>query len=152
MKQKEIASAISSVDLKLSKKGLIDLGGQLCIEEMEGGYIDALDRFAQIKQMTNILKGYEQAVKDYVLAQLENEDNGKAQRGNVTIETSSTGDRLDYSQDPRWVAIEAQRKAIEEQLKTVRKGIVVVDQETGEFVPKIGLKTIGKITPKATIK
>lgn len=148
---KEIAIAISSIDVGLSKQGLISIGEKLCTAEMEGGYIDAIDRLAQIKQMGLILSGYEKLLKPYVLTALEREDNHEAKRGRVNTTQANTGDRLSYKDDEKWRQCQKTLKDREDQLKQSFKGMNIIDDD-GEVVPKVSISTYGSITPKVTIK
>ena len=150
-KTNSITKAMTGIDLNLDKKGLNALGKTLCTDEMNEGYADPLDRLAQVKQMQEILKGYEAELKPHALDKLSYEDNHKCLRGRAHIEQANTGDRLNYKGDPKYVELVKAVKFREEQLKNVFKGMQIVDED-GEEVPKIKVSTFGSITPKVTIK
>jgi hypothetical protein len=57
----------------------------------------------------------------------------------AVLEAAETGTKYDYSQNPKWVELKNQedeisekRKEIEDILKTIPAGKVLVDEETGE--------------------
>lgn len=148
----DLIQTINEIDLDLNKAALKEKGTLLAITQAETGMIDPLEHYAKVKQMQELLGAYLEGMKDYALTALEYEDESQAKRGHVILNKTSSGDRLDYVSDPIWKGIDTRRKAREEQLKIVFKGNILVDDSTGEVVPKIKVKTFGKTTIRATLK
>jgi hypothetical protein len=139
------------LDTQLSKE-LINSEAERIIQSLENGEIDPLKAYV-------IVKYYEKLI-DQIKAKLESEARGEAykyEKGasvfGATIGISSTGQRLDYDSDTVYSELKSKVKAREDLLKTAFKmKESILDEETGEIVPKVPLKSPAKETLVITIK
>ena len=153
MKSEIILKAINAGDLNLPKKELKALGVELATTLADEGFVNLIKSYAQARQLNEFLGSYLDGLKDHVLEALEHEDKGKSQQGLVLVETSTSPSRIDYMQDVIYADLHNMLKKREEQLKAAKKSSdIMVDGLTGEEIPSLGLKVVGKTIVKATLK
>ena len=107
-------------------------------DQVREGYIDPISisvrAAAMISFCEELRKEIEPTVTDLLVKTKE-----AATWGGATIEAAEVGTKYDYSGNDEWVrlkeeeaAIADKRKAIEEKMKKIPQGQVLVDEETGD--------------------
>jgi hypothetical protein len=130
----------------------------LVIEETleKGTPIELAEKIAATENLIKVIKD-NQRFTDYVKEELA-KNSGKVTTGSgARIEEMEAGVKYDYSANTEWVelmleenAIAKKRKALEERLKAIPAGKLLVDEETGETL--IGPAKSSKTTYKVTLK
>ena len=126
------------------------------INSIEEGLTDPLLIAAQLKKLEDLHKSLKSKCSDYIVNDLY-QYGGTSQMG-YKIEKFTTGERLDYSHNEDWLAIEnakkeltERQKPIEEKMKLAyKKGFTIIDDETGEVYEPAKYKSGGKDTFKVT--
>lgn len=136
MKQENI-NALVITNLIPSKTSCEQIANHIATVVKDGKVnpIDALIRLTAIEQTVTMAK---EAIKLDVLFELD-KYRGGADINGTSVKTQETGVKYDYSVNEKWVdldqqikALTEQRKAIEEVVKKIPPGKLMVDEETGE--------------------
>lgn len=135
--------------LNLNKKGLEELGKQQADEVMEAGYHDAVALLVASKKLSTYVDAFNKALKSKALDELTAQTGGLTAH-NAKVEIMNTGNKLDYMEDSVYANLKAQLDARAALLKLAQKQ-KIADVETGEEIPKVGIKTFGALTPKVTL-
>jgi hypothetical protein len=119
------------------------------IARMATNAVDGVLEKGNVLQIAEVLSGMEAFIKavkadprfpEYVREELAKHPKGKYESASgAKIELKETGTSYDYSHNPQWVELNSQeaaiaekRKALEERLKKIPAGTVLVDEESGE--------------------
>jgi len=152
-KSTNISTVINQLDLNVSKAEIKQIYSDLVKDEAERGFTDMKKLYIKLGIHAEGLKAALLECKESALNELEFQDNGKFQIGNCTLETMNSGDKLDYEKDPIFKQINQELHERQKLLKmSKRTKAIIVDEITGEEVPKVPVKTPGKITAKLTFK
>lgn len=107
--------------------------------EIQEGYLDALPQLAYLRFFEREFDKFTEIVKKYALQEAKELHPNELK--DLGWEIGSTGDKLDYSQDPEYSQWEARLKARKEQLNCASKKGKYIDEETGEEITPISVKT-----------
>jgi len=135
--------------LNLNKKELKALGLLQAEEIMEAGFHSATDLLVASKKLMEYATAFNTGLKESALVELSRDSQGLVVHG-AKVATGFTGDRIDYDQDPVYANLKKQLTARAELLKLAQKQNIA-DTDTGEQIPKVGIKTFGVSVVKVTL-
>lgn len=126
------------------------------VKGIEEGFTDPLEVAAQLKRLEDLHKQLKAKTTGFIVDELYN--SGNAEKLGYKIEKFTTGERLDYSGNEDWKALEdakkeltERQKPIEVKMKTAYKnGCSLVDDETGEIFTPAKHKSGGQDSFKVT--
>ncbi len=136
--------------LALNKEELQTYGKNIAKNLIEEGWADPITLMVQSKKYLEILTVFNKAMKEATIIEL-GKHSGKATIGNAKIALGSTGDRLDYSNDPIWVELKEKLDSRTELLKMAYKQKENLFDNMGIEVPRVSIKTHGELVPKITL-
>ena len=134
----EIAKFKTSPIVSADKQALSDMVSSYLKElAFNGG--EPLNDLALCRKYIFLLEELEKGIKDYVIKELEKEDNSESTILGTTMKIVETGVKYDYSASKPWaeqkskVDEESKKlKDIEGLAKSLKGKMVMVDEETGE--------------------
>ena len=134
----EIAKFKTSPIVSADKQALSDMVSSYLKElAFNGG--EPLNDLALCRKYIFLLEELEKGIKDYVIEELEKEDNSESTILGTTMKIVETGVKYDYSASKPWseqkskVDEESKKlKDIEGLAKSLKGKMVMVDEETGE--------------------
>jgi hypothetical protein len=140
-----------------TKKEIENLALLVIEETLEKGTpIELAEKIAATENLIKVIKD-NQRFTDYVKEELAKSCGKVTTESGARIEEMEAGVKYDYSANTEWVelmleenAIAKKRKALEERLKAIPAGKLLVDEETGETL--IGPAKSSKTTYKVTLK
>ncbi len=133
--------------LPASKKELKDFSGQIINEVLEGN-INPLELDARLKYIEELVKTIRTNKDVKECKFIEAKKYGKTfEYANCEIRLSERK-VYDFKQDSEVVRLEKELKARKELLKTVKDGIIIIDEATGEELQEIPTTTTEIITYK----
>jgi len=152
--------AISQITIfNTSKEGINKYVNQ-CIQEVEAGILPPLHMAVYLKTMEKIIEGIQKGIKESALAEAEKYEKSFDFHG-ARIEMAELGTKYDYTScgdivlnelNKQISELSEKKKEHETMLKTVKEGMTMVDENTGEIYkifPPIKSSTTGiKITIK----
>lgn len=103
------------------------------------GFLDALPQLGVLRFFERELEKFHTFLKAQALAEAKRLHPNELK--NLGWEIGSTGDKLDYSQDPEYSQWEARVKARKDQLNRASKKGKYIDEETGEEITPVSVKT-----------
>lgn len=107
---------------------------------IEFGELDALPQLAEVRAFLKELETIEKWVAQKALSEAQRLHKSELQKRGW--ELGSTGDKLDYSQDQEYSRLDTALKARKALLDKAKKvGKAIVDEETGEEIPRLPIKT-----------
>ena len=109
------------------------------------GNAKALPQYVQAKALEFLYKKIIDRIKDPAMDEAETFGKDDSIFNGASFQLKPTGERLNYPDDPEYKKLEAKIKARMELLKSAynmhKKGQVLVDEQTGEAIPVVGVKT-----------
>ena len=145
-------------------KDLQLLNNQITIESIvdsvvngiEEGFTDPIEVAAQLKRLEDLHKTLKAKTSSYIVDELYTA--GTTEKLGYKVEKFTTGERLDYSSNEDWIAIENAKKELSERQKPIeakmkaayKNGCSFVDDETGEVVAPAKHKSGGQDSFKVT--
>jgi len=109
------------------------------------GNAKALPQYVQAKALEFLSKKIIDRIKDPAMDEAETFSKDDSIFNGASFQLKPTGERLNYPDDPEYKKLEAKIKARMELLKSAynmhKKGQVLVDEQTGEAIPVVGVKT-----------
>lgn len=125
-------------------KGLVKQTADSLINEAEEGNIDTLSTLAHLEFMSQVVEMAKEQLRAKAVAELDlygpEAKTGVVKHG-VTFKQKEAGVRYSFDNTPAWTevksredAIALERKALEEQLKSLKTKQTMLDEETGELV------------------
>jgi len=126
------------------------------VNGIEEGNINPIEVAAQLKRLEDLHKTLKTKCTNYIVDELYT--SGSSDMIGYKVEKFTTGERLDYSANEDWLAIENAKKElterqlpIEQKMKAAYKnGCSMFDEETGETFSPAKYKSGGKDTFKVT--
>lgn len=119
---------------------------------IEEGYADPLEMHVMGKALKAIGESLEKSTKDQAVMKAS-QDGRKGGFKGCEFQIKNESTYYDYSKDPVYADLDARLKARKELLSTVAKlNQAVVDEETGELVPKVPIKSGGGETIAISFK
>lgn len=119
-------------------KSTIDTLSSKVAAMVQDGKVDPLKAYTRLKAIQEMAKQSQEKIKLDVLLELE-KYKGKAEIEGSTISTKESGVSYDYSMNEAWRTLkqkiddlDKQKKEIEEIMKKIPAGKVIVDEITGE--------------------
>lgn len=106
---------------------------------IQTGELDALPQLTEVRAFKRELERMEEFLAKRALDEAQRLHKSELQ--NLGWEIGSTGDKLDYSQDPEHAQLQAKLKAREELLKYAHKVGKFICEETGEEICPIKVRT-----------
>lgn len=106
---------------------------------IQTGEIDALPQLAEVRAFKRELERMEEFLAKRALDEAQRLHKSELQ--NLGWEIGSTGDKLDYSQDPEHAQLQAKLKAREDLLKRAHKVGKFIDEDTGEEIQPVQVKS-----------
>ena len=153
-------NAISQLTIFNTSKTGIEKYVNQCIHEVEAGILEPLHMAVYLKTMEKIVEGIQKGIKEAALTEAQKYEKSFDFHG-ARIEQTELGTKYDYStcQDIAWNKLDEEIKLLSEKkkqreafLKTVKDGMTLVEEETGEtwkVFPPLKTSTTGiKITIK----
>lgn len=152
----EISKFKNSPIVSADKSGLSDIVSSYLKElAFNGG--EPLNDLALCRKYIFILEELEKGLKDYVIAELEKQDNSEALILGTNMKIVETGVKYDYSASKSWIEQKAKvdeeakkLKEIEGIAKSLKSKMTVVDEITGEtyeyFPPSKSSSTSIRVT------
>ena len=119
---------------------------QEAVNQVRSGNADALAAKVTFNLLKKQLDWAEKQIRDAAIesATDNNLDKEPYIIGDYKLSMRAGGGRWDFKNIPEWVALDEQRKALEERHKHAyrdhMKGIAAVDAETGEIIPPAAYK------------
>ena len=133
----EQVNALVINDLKPSKTSCETIANHIATV-VKDGRVNAIDALIRLNAIAQTVELAQQAIKLDVLFELE-KHRGETVIGGTTVKVQEAGVKYDYSANQAWIdldkqikALTEQRKAIEEVVKKIPAGKVIVDEATGE--------------------
>jgi hypothetical protein len=134
----EISKFKSSPIVEADKQGLSEMVSSYLKElAFNGG--EPLNDLALIRKYIFLLEELEKGIKDYVIKELEKEDNSEALILGTSMKIVESGVKYDYSASKPWLEQKAKideetkkLKDIEGIAKSLKSKMTVVDEVTGE--------------------
>ena len=132
------------MDVQRVTKQVINEHALELIQLIEEGHLNAVDMALKVKFMEDLIIAMKERLRENVLAEL-----GKYSKGedivkyNANFQVKEAGTKYDFTNcnDPLWDdlneqinLLQSERKERERFLKTLRKPIEMIDQETGEII------------------
>lgn len=125
-------------------KGLVKQTAESLINEAEEGNIDTLSTLAHLEFMSQVIEMAKEQLRAKAVTELDlygpEAKTGVVKHG-VTFKHKESGVRYNYESTQAWTevksredAIALERKALEEQLKSLKSKQTMLDEETGELV------------------
>ena len=128
-------------DGNFSKKDCQNKGTELAKSIVDRGEVQPYQALSNVVRLNELLKNLETELRKHV------EIEGKELQWNgVTFTERNTGDRLEYANDEVYSNLQKKLKQREDILKTAYKSDEAIYDSEGVEVPKVGIKTHGKIT------
>lgn len=126
------------------------------VKGLEDGFTDPIEVAAQLKRLEDLHKTLKAKCSGYIVDELYT--SGGSEKLGYKVEKFTTGERLDYSANEDWLAIENAKKELSERQKPIeekmkmayKKGFTIVDDETGEVYAPAKHKSGGKSSFKVT--
>jgi hypothetical protein len=128
----------------LGKKDLFNMGTQGAIEVLAEGEHDAAELLIIARKSLEIMGGYIKTMSDATVDEIYKK--GLSTQGieilGCKLELGSTGDRLDFDADPKYLEL---LEAINDRKRLLKMavGATIIDSD-GEEVPNVGLKSASK--------
>ena len=147
-------SLITLPDFK--EENLLTIADNIVGDILEGN-TRPLPAYIQAKALTWLAKEIEKRVKDMAMQEAETYGKDDSVFNGAKFQVKSTGERLAYEQDQEYKELKQKLKAREELLKDAYKaykknGQVMVDEQTGETVPVVGIKVESQQTISVSFK
>lgn len=144
-------------------KSYIEEKANLIISKINDGLFNEIEVYQLIRGYEELLEKVEKGIKENVISEIEKYDKEDRNFGNISFQISNSGDRLDYEKDPEYKKIKKSLKDRETLLKTAynlnksksskfQEKTTIVDEETGETIPVVPIKTFSGKVLKCTIK
>ena len=134
-------NALPAITAGMSKKQITELARQSVANVLEEGNVEQVaEALAVMDEFVKQVRRDERFV-DLMREQLMRYNGSLKTGSGARIELCEAGITYDYSDDPSWRHVDAQirelteqKKRIEERLRSIEAGKIMVDQETGEVV------------------
>jgi hypothetical protein len=137
--------------IPLTKEEIYSLANSIVIKVMDGD-LNGLETHIKAKAIVQTFQKVADETQGYAIDEAEKYGKEGKVLG-VNFKMSSTGDRFDYEADPEYASLKEALKKREDLLKLAAKNALqMTDEETGEVIPKVPLKTPSKTTLTVTIK
>lgn len=128
---------ISLKAINPTKSAITSLAKQVS-EQVSEGLIDPISMITRITAMSQLCEEVRKEIAPLVIEQLDR-NSKKIGYGGATIESAEVGTKYDYSVSEEWNRLKAeedkiavQRKKLEDQMKKIPAGKVLVDEDSGE--------------------
>lgn len=155
--QKQKTTSLPSFQNGMSKKQIAELADasvSVCLEE--GNVLQVAEAISAMAEFVEAVRKDERFINAVV--DEANKNHGKLETASgAKIEACETGVVYNYSLNPEWVELKNQekeiadrRKAIEEVLKTIKPGQILVDESTGQSL--VGPTKTSKTNYKLSLK
>lgn len=125
-------------NLTPSKSAIQLLSNQIA-SIVQSGTLPPIEAAIRLKAIEELAKDAQEKIKMDVLFDAGNYPSGKAEMFGCTLQTMEYGVKYDYSTNEEWRILDQQikdlterKKSIEDKLKKIPQGKVLVDEETGE--------------------
>ena len=128
-------------DGNFTKKDCTAKGIELANSIVDRGEVQPYQALSNVVRLNELLKNLETELRKHV-----DVEGKELQWNGVTFTERNTGDRLDYANDEVYSNLQKKLKQREELLKTAYKSDEAIYDSEGVEVPKVGIKTHGKIT------
>ena len=106
----------------------------------EGNVVAVAEALAAMEEFTRAVRKNESYI-DFLREELAKNNGNLSTQSGARIELCETGVRYDYSNNGEWRRLEEQinelqmqKKTLEEQLRKIGTGKIIVDEETGEMI------------------
>lgn len=134
----------------LNKAGIQGKAQEDALAMLEAGEVDATKVLAHARKIREYLDSYLKAIDSQVRTDLLAYQ-GKLEVDGVKLELSSSGERLDYSQDPEYARLQEQLKHREALLKLAHKSKEDVVDADGALVIPPPLKSASREILRVTL-
>lgn len=124
-------------------KSLVETTAQTLIDEAEEGNIDVLSALARLEFMAQVIEKAKDDLRKRAVDELDlygAEAKAGVKRFGVTFKQKEVGTRYFFEDTKQWTEIKAKedliagkRKALEDQLKTLKSKVTILDEHTGEL-------------------
>lgn len=130
---------------EMNKTDLFNSGSASAIDALAKGENDASELLITARKASEMINGYINTVNEAVFDEIyiKGASNPIEVYGSK-IELGSTGDRLDYNQDPIYAMMQKELTQRADLLKLAHKSDNVIIDHDGVEVPKVGLKSASK--------
>ena len=125
-------------------KTLVKQMAKSFIEEAENGNIDVLSSLAHLEFMSQVIEMAKEELRVKAISVLDSygtESKSGVVKHGVTFKIKEAGVKYDYKNTKPWNelkikedAMAAERKSLEEKLKTLSQKMTILDEETGELI------------------
>ncbi len=118
-------------------------------EECNEGRAEILTYFRNVRDLEAICKSAIDAIVENAISNAHRA--GDSLKSMYGLEIGYSAEYLDHDQDPEYKLLKTKLKAREEQLKNAYKSTArTMDEETGEIIPRVEIKTTSKPYLKRT--
>lgn len=106
-------------------------------EDVINGERNPLEAYVELKRIEKLLKDVIKGVQPEAITEAEKYGKGEHEEFGAKFQVKSAAGRWNFKNCDLWVAKNQSLKNLEETLKTVHKtGATVIDEETGEVLPR----------------
>lgn len=143
--------------LQKSKKEIIELG-EMFVSKFDESSKNPLQVLALVTKLKTMLEVMEKGIQEKSINDLQKEG-GKHLAFGVDFQIAEVGTKYDYSENIKWVQLDAQIKALESKrkdietfIKGIKSSFTEVDEESGEAIQWHPASKTSSTSIKKTIK
>jgi hypothetical protein len=133
-------------NMSLNKKELSMHGADDAKTIIESGDYTAIDMIVKARKVIEYLTGFVKELDSTARTEIINFDDSKTEVLGSKVSLSSTGDRLDFEDDPRYLELKMALDHRKELLTIAHKSKMEVFDEQGAQVPSVPIKTHSRET------
>ena len=127
----------------LSKADIMKAGQEFAKALRAAGFSYGYEVLIQARKANEFLTAVIKETESQVIEEVEL-NNGTVERWGAKLEVSSTGDRLNYKEDPVWLDLNNALKIRQDLLKLARKSKDDIFDGDGAQVPKVSLASASR--------
>lgn len=147
-----------SLSQVLPTKGNIQKLSAEIIQDVLNGWVDPFETLARMEAVKAMCDEVREGAADFVRSELEKYGKEGHRALNAKFELAEVGIKYDYSNDPVWSALNAEKKMIDDKMKEQEKFLKALSKplnetniDTGEIVERIPPNKTSKSSFKVTL-
>ena len=123
------------------------------LENVEGGTACPLRTYIELKDLANVLTATMKKVETLAMDEADKYPERTFDYFGATVSKSSTGARYNWEDDKVYKSLKVDLDMRQEQLKrAVKYDELIIDEETGEQIPKVSMKAPDKNVLRISFK
>jgi vancomycin resistance protein YoaR len=132
-----------------------EIKDKLCtiLDNVEDGHTDPLRALIELKELNTLLTDIIKKIEPDAITEAMKYPENTFDYFGATISKSATGARYNWTDDKVYKSLEVDLKTRQEKLKrAVKYSELLVDEETGEAIPVVSMKTPSKSVLRISFK